>query len=188
MKYEIKLYKSLKYVKYIILSFIFIFMSSSTNIGMDLDEVEAVELKTIQEQKIKVLSSIPSGYPTELKSISSTFGYRIHPIYQKKKMHKGIDIPVSVGTPVLSTSYGKCIFSGYKNGYGMTVKIKSGDFVTLYAHLSKLLVKNGQMVSLKDTIALSGNTGNSTGPHLHYEVHLKRNNVNRAVDPIDYMK
>ncbi|SCG83894.1 putative metalloprotease HI0409 [Proteiniborus sp. DW1] len=117
--------------------------------------------------------------------ISSPFGYRIHPILKTKKMHTGIDIPANSGVPVKAAGEGTVQFSGTLGSYGKCVIIDhGGQIATLYAHNSSLLVKEGQKVNKGDTIAKIGNTGMSTGPHLHFEV--RKNGT--YVDPIPYVK
>lgn len=104
-------------------------------------------------------------------TISSTFGPRIHPIYGVPSFHTGIDIAVPEGTPVRAAAQGTVTFAGWENGFGLLVVIDHGDgYETYYGHLSKLLTSAGHTVYAGETIALSGNTGLSTGPHLHFEV------------------
>ena len=115
------------------------------------------------------------------KSISSFFGMRIHPILGINKMHTGIDIPADTGTPVVAALEGDVIWSNWLGGYGKAIMIDhGGGIVTVYAHNSVLSVPKGSKVSKGQTIALSGNTGNSTGPHLHFEVR----NEGEYVDPL----
>ncbi|MCS7239684.1 MAG: M23 family metallopeptidase [Candidatus Bipolaricaulota bacterium] len=104
-------------------------------------------------------------------TISSTFGPRIHPIYGVPSFHTGIDIAVPEGTPVRAAAAGTVSFAGWEEGFGLLVVIDHGDgYKSYYGHLSKLLTSTGQKVLAGETIALSGNTGLSTGPHLHFEV------------------
>lgn len=103
--------------------------------------------------------------------ITSGFGVRKDPFTEKHKFHKGIDIACGIGTKVVASAEGTVVFSGTKKGYGKTVIVEHRNgYRTLYGHLSKLLVKNGDKVKQSQKIALSGMTGRSTGPHLHFEV------------------
>ncbi|MFW5971877.1 MAG: peptidoglycan DD-metalloendopeptidase family protein [Bacillota bacterium] len=111
--------------------------------------------------------------------ISSYFGPRWG------KMHEGIDFAVNIGTPVKASRAGKIIYSGWASGYGHTIVIEHQKGVrTLYAHNSKLLVHGGQWVKQGQDIALSGNSGRSTGPHLHFEIQIN----GKPVDPMNYIK
>jgi murein DD-endopeptidase MepM/ murein hydrolase activator NlpD len=113
--------------------------------------------------------------------ISSGFGNRFHPIDKKIKFHDGIDIAVPVGTKVVAAADGVVKFAGWKGGYGNVVVIAHADgSETLYGHNSKLLVAEGQKVIAGQPISLSGSTGKSTGPHVHFEV--RRNG--QLVNPI----
>jgi len=117
--------------------------------------------------------------------ISSPFGYRIHPIFKTRKMHTGIDIPAPTGTAIKAAGNGVVTYSGWLGGYGNVVMIDhNGGITTLYAHNSSLVVKKGDYVNAGDTIAKAGSTGNSTGPHCHFEV---RNN-GKYEDPVPWVK
>ena len=127
--------------------------------------------------------SIPAIVPTEGKYSSDSYGMRVHPILGVNKMHNGIDIVNDVGTNVKATGKGKVVFVGAKGGYGLTIEIDHGfGYRTVYAHLSKTLVREGQSVKRGDLIAKSGNSGLSSGPHLHYEVLHHGENLN----PIEF--
>lgn len=103
--------------------------------------------------------------------ITSDYGWRLHPIYKTNKFHSGIDIRVPWGQKIVAAGAGKVIYSDTYGGYGKTVMVDhGGGIVTLYAHNSSLKVKVGTIVTAGTTIALSGSTGVSTGPHLHFEV------------------
>jgi Membrane proteins related to metalloendopeptidases len=114
--------------------------------------------------------------------ITSEFGVR--KMGRHAKMHEGIDIAAPVGTPIYSPAQGEVIFAGHKRGYGLTVILEhEGELQTLYGHNSKLFVKEGDSVQKGDEISQVGNTGHSTGPHLHYEVLLGQ----QPVDPSNFI-
>lgn len=122
-----------------------------------------------------MLQSIPAIQPvsnSDLKRIASGFGMRIHPIYKIAKMHTGLDFTADVGTEIYATGDGVIDAVDSKlSGYGHHVVIKHGfGFESLYAHMSKVIVKKGEKVKRGQIIGYVGNTGASTGPHLHYEV------------------
>lgn len=120
----------------------------------------------------KLFASIPAIKPCAGSISLHGFGMRLHPILGIKRMHDGIDIITDRGTPVHASGKGKVDFVGYKGGYGLTIEIDHGfGYRSVYAHLSKTLVKEGQIVNRGDLIAKTGSSGLSTGPHLHYEVH-----------------
>lgn len=107
------------------------------------------------------------------KRVTSEFGNRMHPILKVKKLHTGMDIGAASGTKVLAANNGTVIKAGWNNSYGNLVMIDhGGGIVTLYAHNSKLAVSTGDVVSRGQTIAYVGSTGNSTGPHIHFEVRV----------------
>lgn len=105
--------------------------------------------------------------------VTSEFGYRIHPILKIKKLHTGIDIGCPTGTNIVAANQGKVIKTGWNNSYGNMVMVDhGGGIVTLYAHLSSISVSTGDVVARGQTLAKSGSTGRSTGPHLHFEVRV----------------
>lgn len=119
-----------------------------------------------------LFASIPAIKPCEGEIGQNGFGMREHPILGVNKMHEGIDIITDVGTSVRSAGHGVVSFIGLRGGYGLTVEIEHpSGYKTVYAHLSRSLVTEGQKVARGKVIALTGNSGLSTGPHLHYEVH-----------------
>ncbi|MGB5850067.1 MAG: M23 family metallopeptidase [Ignavibacteriaceae bacterium] len=118
-----------------------------------------------------LFESIPAIIPTKGDYIGSRFGIRSHPILKIRKMHTGIDFVVNTGAPVYAPGKGKVVFIGRNGGYGLEIRIDHGfGYRTRYAHLSKVLVKRGQKISRGDLIAKTGNSGLTTGPHLHYEI------------------
>jgi len=118
-------------------------------------------------------------------TITSPFGFRIHPIHYTKKLHTGVDIAPPWGDPIVAAQTGTIIYAGWLGGYGKAVMIDhGGGYVTLYGHLSSWNVGVGQKVNKGDTIGKCGTTGVSTGPHLHFEV---REN-GEYVDPMQYLK
>lgn len=136
------------------------------------------------ERRAEALNEMPSIRPSDGRLVSG-FGLRLHPIDHIRKMHHGLDFVVPVGTKIFATGDGTVSFVGRRGGYGITVEIthpKSG-YMTRFSHLSNSLVRQGQQVKRGDALALSGNTGRSTGPHLHYEVRDGRGN---SLNPIDF--
>lgn len=143
-------------------------------------------MKLVQDKE-KFLASIPAISPIadrNMKRLAAGYGYRIHPIYRTLKMHKGIDLTAPTGTKVYATGGGKVISAGQGSGsYGIKVIIDHGyGYKTLYAHLSKVTVKEGKRVARGDVIGEVGCTGRSTAPHLHYEV--RKND--QTENPVNY--
>jgi len=134
------------------------------------------------ERQLRLLAAAPHLWPTESHRISSKFGYRI--LWGKLEFHNGIDIPVWYGTKVCATKDGVVKKAGWQSGYGWVVELEHDmGFVTIYGHNSRLLVRKGDKVKAGEVIALSGNSGRSTGPHLHYEIRLN----DTPVDPLKYL-
>lgn len=145
------------------------------------------EVLELALNKEKMLASIPAVQPVkneDLKRTASGWGYRMHPIYKVRKMHYGMDFTAPVGTPVFATGDGVIVErSGSKRsrvGFGLVVKIDHGyGYETVYAHLNGFEVKRiGQEVKRGEIIGYVGNSGGSTAPHLHYEVHKNGKAVN----------
>lgn len=132
------------------------------------------------------LAHIPAIQPLSskyLKTMASGYGYRRDPIYGTTKFHEGMDFSAAVGTPVYATGDGVVKTAGWESGYGKSIVIDHGyNYVTRYAHLSDILVKPGQSVKRGDLIGKLGNTGKSTGPHLHYEVRFR----GQPQNPVNY--
>lgn len=146
------------------------------------DEVEKLVLN-----KVEMLASIPAIIPISLKNksnrIASGFGYRIHPLYKTTKQHTGMDFSAPIGTPIYATGNGTVTYCNFEKGYGKHVIIDHGfNYTTLYGHMNDYNVTLGQKVKRGDIIGHLGNTGLSTGPHVHYEV--RKNNV--PLNPINF--
>jgi murein DD-endopeptidase MepM/ murein hydrolase activator NlpD len=135
------------------------------------------------DEKKNLLASTPAIRPT--KGVrTSRFGKRKSPFTGLLELHKGLDIAGPVGTPVVASADGRITFAGRRGGFGLMVVIDHGHGLsTRYAHMDATLKQAGETVRRGDKIGLMGNTGRSTGPHLHYEVHL--NGV--PVDPETYI-
>jgi murein DD-endopeptidase MepM/ murein hydrolase activator NlpD len=141
------------------------------------------QLHTYLRDQRSLLASTPSIRPTT-GWVSCGFGYRTSPFTGLREFHRGIDIATQEGKPVLAPADGIVTFVGANGGLGRTLVMDhEHGMITRYAHLKKCLVEPGRRVKRGDQIALVGNTGRSTGPHLHYEIHL--NGI--AVDPADYI-
>jgi len=141
------------------------------------------EVWELVKNKESMLSSIPAIQPVankDLTRVASGYGWRIHPIYKTEKLHTGMDFTAPVGTEIYATGNGtvnKIEING--RGYGNNVVVNHGyGYETLYAHMSKVKVKPGQKVSRGDLLGYVGNSGTSSGPHLHYEVRKNGNPVN----------
>ena len=161
------------------------YYQEAENVDSSTDDLEIASIEV--EKAIKKLQSLGYknsvniikgkgvlGYPCRSGRLTSDYGYRIHPISGKKKFHAGIDIGGNpVGTPVLASANGIVITAGWLSGYGNTVIIDHGNKIsTLYGHNSRLSVKVGDVVTKGQKIAEVGSTGNSTGPHIHFEVRV----------------
>lgn len=138
-------------------------------------------------QKAFVMKFVPNGYPMEhYNRISADYGYRVHPLFFTRHLHTGVDFATAIGTPVYATADGVVNAASFSTGgYGYLVKIDhSLGFMTYYAHLNKIVVQKGMFVKRGQLIAYSGNTGQSTGPHLHYEIRFLGN----VIDPKNFME
>ena len=118
--------------------------------------------------------AMPTMMPVNSPYNASSFGYRIDPFTGQQAMHEGIDFMADTGTPVVAAAGGVVQFAGFHPQYGYMIDIDHGnDLVTRYAHLSRVLVKEGDLIQRGRRIAESGTTGRSTGPHLHFEVRFR---------------
>lgn len=148
-----------------------------------LREQGVLELWEYLDERESLINATPSLKPVR-GWFTSKFGYRLSPFNNRPVMHAGIDIAAAPGTPIYAPADGVVSFAGYDPGYGKLVSIDHGyGVVTRYGHNSQIFVKVGQRISRRDIVSAVGNTGRSTGPHLHYEVRV--NNV--PVDPSNYI-
>jgi murein DD-endopeptidase MepM/ murein hydrolase activator NlpD len=144
---------------------------------------KSAQLEDFYRDQSALLSSTPSVWPVR-GYLSATFGNRIDPFTAQKDFHPGIDISTPVGTKVQAPADGIVISTGISGGYGNAIVIDHGyGVVTRYGHLDSFAVKPGQRVKRGDVIAFVGNTGRSTGPHLHYEVWVR----DQAQNPIHFI-
>ena len=147
------------------------------------------ELQSLSKDKEKFSTSVPAIWPidrTKMRNKIGAFGYRNRPVYKRWKFHSGVDMPGRIGDPIYATGDGtvdEVFITSVRYGYGTQVVIDHGfGYKTRYAHLNKVHVKEGDNISRGQLIADMGNTGESTSPHLHYEVIYNRSHVN----PINY--
>jgi murein DD-endopeptidase MepM/ murein hydrolase activator NlpD len=146
-------------------------------LGLSLARMDALE---------RILDGIPQFLPTTRASmVSSSYGYRRDPFTGQAAFHAGLDFRAAYGTPIHAAADGVIKFVGSKAGYGKAVEIDHGNgLLTRYAHMSGFRARVGKKVSAGDVIGLIGNTGRSTGPHLHFEVRMN----NRAVNPRPFLE
>lgn len=149
------------------------------------ERVSATKLNS--EHMTTLMQFIPSGSPIEYKGITSSFGYRIHPTLNRKELHRGLDMKAKMKTPVYATADGIVEWSGFhkKSGFGNLVILQHNyGFRSYYGHLNKVVIRSGKFVKKGDLIAYTGNSGMSSGPHLHYELRF----IQRAVNPFEFVK
>ena len=143
------------------------------------DNQEVQGIQNIQNENINNKNFGKILWPVKSGKITSKFGNRNHPVLKSVKFHRGVDIAVSLGTPVYAGIRGIVTFAGKRGNYGNLVEIKGSDGIKVrYAHLSKIDVVTGQKVLNGEKVAETGNTGMSTGPHLHYEIIVDESPVN----------
>ena len=153
----------------------------SREINLELSSYNSIYDKV--QENIHRINRIPSIRPVEGGYLNSTFGHRIDPIDNVRRFHQGQDITIKSGSPIYAPADGVIKRAYYAGGFGNHIKIQHGlGYTTLFAHLSKIKVKHGQNVKRGDIIGYTGNTGRSTAPHLHYEIHHK----GKPQDPLDY--
>lgn len=150
---------------------------------------QSAQIQSMISKGSKSTAKVSGGFMWPIKGpITSPFGYRVHPIFKSRTFHSGLDIAAAHGKPIAASNSGKVIFVGWYSGYGKVVIIDHGtrngkSITTLYAHMSRYNVKNGQNVSKGQTIGFIGTTGYSTGPHLHFEVRIN----GKVQNPLNYL-
>jgi murein DD-endopeptidase MepM/ murein hydrolase activator NlpD len=161
-------------------------------IGLKPDENLSLEqrvnvTKLNSQQMMTLLQFIPSGSPIEYKGITSKFGYRTHPTLNRKEFHRGLDMKAEMKTPIYATADGIVEYAGYnkQSGYGRLIIIQHNyGFKTYFGHLNKISVRSSQFIKKGDLIGYTGNSGLSSGPHLHYEIRF----ISRPVNPSLFIK
>ena len=144
---------------------------------------EVVDLAKNQEVRMENIPAIQPVLNKDLKRMASGYGWRVDPVYHIRRFHEGMDFSAPIGTEIFATGNGTVTYSGWRQGYGQTIELNHGfGYTTRYAHCHKLIAKVGHKVKRGDVIALVGNTGKSTGPHVHYEVHFN----GKPVDPRNF--
>jgi murein DD-endopeptidase MepM/ murein hydrolase activator NlpD len=153
----------------------------SREVNLELTSYKSIYEKV--QEDIQRITKIPSIRPVDGGYLNSSYGYRIDPIDNVRRLHQGQDITIPIGTPIYAPADGVVKRAYYVGGFGNHIKIDHGSgYTTLFAHLSKLKVKYGEVVKRGDIIGLTGNTGRSTAPHLHYEIHY----YGTPQNPLDY--
>ncbi len=158
------------------------------NIGLDLSNNGNIYLNTkINDfDKKYLLKSIPSGSPLKKTFITSEYGYRKHPVLKKMKFHTGVDFKAAIGTEVYAPADGIVVKSRKfdPGGYGKMIIISHNfAFKTLFGHLSDVLVNEGDVIKKGSLIGLTGNSGQTSGPHLHYEIRF----IEKDIEPINFV-
>jgi len=156
------------------------------NTSQEITEIKKSDELTLSVHEFKLLSRlIPNGKPLKYKRISTRYGFRVHPLTKRKQFHPANDLTADVGTPIYAPADGVVVYAGKKRFYGGFLLIRHGlGFSTAYGHLHRVGVKSGEYVKKGQLVALSGNTGRSTGPHLHYELRY----LSKWLDPEPFMK
>ncbi len=158
----------------------------STDLNVTLEErVNATKLNA--EHRTTLLQFIPNGSPIEYKGITSKYGYRTHPVLNRKEFHRGSDMKAKKNTPVYATADGIVEWAGLhkSSGYGRLIILEHNyGFKSYFGHLNKIVVKSNKFVKKGDLIGYTGNTGMSSGPHLHYEIKY----IHKTVNPFWFIK
>lgn len=163
--------------------------------GVSLGSTTVVSREVLNE-RLRPLNRMRRGnesyvFPLSIPAaISSTFGWRMHPVHQTWRFHSGTDLAAPTGTPVLATQAGRVAVSDFLGGYGLTVILRHGDgnLESRYAHLSQITVRSGDWVEQGEAIGLVGSTGVSTGPHLHFEIRQLSGEGWIAMDPQEILE
>lgn len=130
-------------------------------------------------------------YPLpEVEEVTSPYGYRVHPIYGDRRLHSGTDLGAPEGMPVLAAHAGYVKYADWGDGYGKMIILEyaDGKYQTYYAHLSEILVKEGDAIRPRQVIGKVGSTGGVTGPHLHFELRRRESDDFAAIDPTGQIK
>jgi len=155
---------------------VFSLQSSIAVLDLQMDRWESLQ---------EVVRSLPLTAPLDQFRVTSGFGARRDPVNGRKSRHYGIDLGAPMRTPIMATAPGEVVFAGWKGHYGRVVEIDHGHGIrTRYGHLRKILVKVGQQVAHREEIGLLGSSGRSTGPHVHYEVQVKR----KPLNPLNFLE
>jgi murein DD-endopeptidase MepM/ murein hydrolase activator NlpD len=154
----------------------------------DMSLQERVNLTKVSSEHVAALMQfVPSGSPIEFKGITSKFGFRQHPKLHKRAFHRGLDMRAHMKTPLYATADAIVEWAGFhkKSGFGRLIILQHNyGFRTYFGHLNKIVIKSGQFVKKGELIAYTGNSGLSSGPHLHYEIRFKR----KVIDPFRFVK
>jgi murein DD-endopeptidase MepM/ murein hydrolase activator NlpD len=148
----------------------------------DIELKQRISQAELSSQQIaSIFKYIPNGSPIEYKGITSKYGYRKHPKTKKRSFHNGTDMKAAMKTPIYATADGVIEYAGYNrnSGYGRLIIISHNfGFRTFFGHLSKIVAKQATYVKKGDLIGYTGNSGLSSGPHLHYEIRYLQHTVN----------
>ncbi|MBF0369857.1 MAG: M23 family metallopeptidase [Magnetococcales bacterium] len=158
----------------------------AAQVNQTLQERVHVASLTLSQKKM-LLNNIPNGYPVPFEGINSPYAKRIHPTLKKKEWHRAVDLAADMNTPIHATADGVVEWAGFhkKSGYGNLILVRHNyGFKTAFGHLAEVSVKNGEFVRRGDILGRTGNSGLSSGPHLHYEVRFNH----RRLDPAPFME
>lgn len=146
---------------------------------------EIIYLLKQKEDYAMRVKELPYGKPLDSLIVNSYYGWRLHPVDSIETLHTGVDFRASIGDTVFSTGSGSCSFAGWKNGYGNTIVIDHNlNHNSIYAHLDTIFILDSMYILANTPIGLSGNSGKTSGPHLHYEIRVG----NSPINPMAYIK